>query len=365
MASEAYLTEERHMSLESALEGRTLSLEPWDYQRFVLIATLQEAPRNFGRVELCKDLITDQLVAAKAMPLAWTCRSHQEFIATYPDSFELPWRDICVTHYLSKEGIARVCDLIGVFKRWKPCPATAENGCFGLQETAGPGSGASDVILCDGAYEELCMVLSYCAGADLFLWLEKSLPLLGVEREWACRPVLREVLQAVCEIHERGIAHGDLSLENILLAHEEELDPDLVQIRIIDFGACSGRFAEGVRGKASYQAPEMHLCQEYDAFQADAFSVGVMMFTLAVGNYPWKSTRQHGCCQSFRFHAERGMAAFLAKKKVKIAGGAIVSVLESLSPQLVALLTGLLSVDPATRMTLEAALGHTWFQCKP
>ncbi|CAE8594527.1 unnamed protein product, partial [Polarella glacialis] len=82
-------------------------------------------------------------------------------------------------------------------------------------------------------------------------------------------------------------------------------------------------------------------------------------------NYPWKSTRQHGCCQSFRFHAERGMAAFCAKKKVKIAGGAIVSVLETLSPQLVALLTGLLSVDPATRMTLEAALGHTWFQCKP
>lgn len=234
--------------------------QEWDPQRFRHVALLQEAPRNSGRVELQEDLQTGRHVAVKAMPSAWVCSSHEAFVEAHPEENELPWRDILTTFHLSQvAGLTCVCEFVGLFHR------QAEEGL------------------------EVCIVLSFCAGGDLFCWLERSQPLIGAQRESAARPLMQKVLQAVQTIHAQGVAHGDLSLENVLLlnAEEEAADPLAAEIRIIDFGASTGPRATGVRGKPSYQAPEVHSDEEYDAFAADTFSLGVMIFTLAVGNYPW------------------------------------------------------------------------------
>mmetsp|Transcript_13824 Transcript_13824/g.39576 ORF Transcript_13824/g.39576 Transcript_13824/m.39576 type:complete len:331 (+) Transcript_13824:154-1146(+) len=307
--------------------------QEWDPQRFRHVALLQEAPRNSGRVELQEDLQTGRHVAVKAMPSAWVCSSHEAFVEAHPEENELPWRDILTTFHLSQvAGLTCVCEFVGLFHR------QAEEGL------------------------EVCIVLSFCAGGDLFCWLERSQPLIGAQRESAARPLMQKVLQAVQTIHAQGVAHGDLSLENVLLlnAEEEAADPLAAEIRIIDFGASTGPRATGVRGKPSYQAPEVHSDEEYDAFAADTFSLGVMIFTLAVGNYPWRSTRPH-VCPCFRYATERGLIAYLARRKIKGGSGELVTLAALLTPSLISLLSGMLSVEGGTRMTLQAALEHPWF----
>lgn len=312
------------------------ALEQWNDQRFRPVTVLQEAPRNNGRVELCEDLETSQMVAVKAMPVSWTCESHEAFLIAHPEENELPWRDFEATCYLSQTaGLRCVCSFVGLFRR-----TTEAHG------------------------REICLVLSYCSGGDLFSWLERGLPVAGRAREIAARPLMRKVLVAIRDIHAHGIAHGDLSLENVLL-DREETDPEAAVVRLIDFGACTGVRALGPRGKPSYQAPEVHVDQEYSALAADAFSVGVMIFTLVVGNYPWKSTRPHAC-PCFRFAAERGLQAYLTRRKVKSGGGTeggerIVTLAELLSTELVDLLMGLLAVDAQRRLDIVVALEHPWF----
>lgn len=311
----------------------------WDFSRFRYVAMLQEAPRNKGRVELAEDQETGRLVAVKAMPAAWVCESHEAFVTAHPEENELPWRDISTTRYLhTVAGLSCVCEYIGTFRR----------------QSEGDG--------------EICMVLSYCAGGDLFSWLEQSLSNAGrtgatIDREAATQPLMRRVLEAIRDIHAQGIAHGDLSLENVLLTVAQDSQVE-ASLRVIDFGASTGLRASGMRGKPSYQAPEVHGEGEYDALAADAFSVGVMIFTLVVGNYPWRSTWPH-VCPCFSFAADRGLLAYLGRRKVRRGPGEVVPLVSVLSQQVVSLLSGLLAIDASTRMTIAEALEHTWVRDGP
>lgn len=312
--------------------GPTPAFEKWDPGRFEHVALLQQALRNQGYVDLCFDREARRHVAVKVMPASWVCESHEAFVATHTDENELPWRDIGATYYLSRvAGLPCVCDFVGLFKR-----QSSEHG------------------------EEVCMVLSYCEGGDLFSLLERSLSVVGAGRESLTRPLMRKVVQAVRDVHARGLSHGDLSLENVLLAIPLEEDPEAAVVKLIDFGACGGRRVRGVRGKPSYQAPEAHAGEDYDALAADAFSVGVMIFTLAVGNYPWKSTRPH-VCPCWKFSASSGLDAYLARRKIGGPSGEVVSLKELLSPELVTLLEGLLAPDAASRLDMSAALEMPWF----
>jgi len=307
-------------------------LTEWDSERFRILGSLQEAPRNNGRVELAEDLhASGRLLAVKVMPKWWVCDSLEAWTASYPEETECPWRDIAITKYLSQVNFQCVCEFVGLFERQR--------------------EGESEV----------CLAMAYSSGGDLFAWLESSQLEVGAEREAVIRPLMFEVMRAIGELHALGIAHGDMSLENVLLPGADEADRGipLPPLRIIDFSASTGLRAVGTRGKPSYQAPEMHSNLEYDACAADVFSLGVMLFTLVVGNYPWRSTRQ-SVCPCWKYTLERGLPAYLARRKIKV-GEQVVTLADQTSPTLVCLLQGLLSIDVATRLTLRDALAHTWF----
>jgi len=282
-------------------------------------------------VELVEDTETGLLAAVKAMPLHWICESNQAFVAANPLEIEKPWIDISVTRYLSLEvGLQCVCRFVGVFLR------RADNS--------------------------ICLVVSYCAGGDLFTCLQRGLLELtqGESREDTVRPIIRRVMEAVVQIHQTGVAHGDLSLENVMLMDETQ-HPQAADIRVIDFGCSSGPDAAGLRGKPSYQAPEIHQSGMYDGFKADAFSVGVMIFMLVAGNYPWRSTRPGPAgCQCWHFYAEMGLPAFLAKRKI-VDGQRRVALADVFSPLLVELLDSLFCSDPLQRLSVADALNCQWF----
>lgn len=156
-------------------------------------------------------------------------------------------------------------------------------------------------------------------------------------------------------LHDLGIAHRDLSLENVMLAD----DGNGLQVKIIDFGmaALARTACQELRGKRSYQAPEMHGCAAYDTFLVDNFAVGVIIYSLAVHYYPWEYTKPEKD-RSCEYARKNGIEKLLQKKKMPCNK---MPVSEALSRSLVDLICGLLAFAPAMR----SSLGEECFEPSP
>lgn len=285
----------------------------WDPARFQYVRKLQEAQRNRGQVHLMKDLVENEMVAVKQMPSRWVRSCHSEFVIEHPSETELPWQDVGCVRFLNNAGYPYGCHLHGVYR--------------------------DDV--------HTYVVTSYAELGDLFSWCEAGVP-PGRERENVVHPIARQILHGMQQLHDLSIVHRDLSLENILLS-----DPngdDNLQIRLIDFSMASTSryFRNCVRGKASYQAPELHCEGEYDAYLSDVFSLGVTLYALLLKDYPWLSTRPGGC-KCFEYVRKHGFRSYLAKRKLR---NSTARVAEFMSEPLQELLEGMLALDPADRLTL-------------
>eukprot|EP00931_Biecheleriopsis_adriatica_P053865 TRINITY_DN3162_c0_g1_i1.p1 TRINITY_DN3162_c0_g1~~TRINITY_DN3162_c0_g1_i1.p1 ORF type:complete len:366 (-),score=58.98 TRINITY_DN3162_c0_g1_i1:75-1130(-) len=283
----------------------------WTPGSFRLVENIQQAARNHGMVQKM-ELLGYGLVAVKRMPISWTMLGSDEFTEHRQEETENPWLDIGVTRYLNKMGFEYVPFHMGVFRS---CSET--------------------------------FVVSSLAATDMFSWLMNyKLPEPGPQREKAFGPIMSQIILAVGGLHELGIAHCDLSLENILLV-QHGLDGHL-KVQLIDFCVASvdGKQIFGARGKPSYIAPELHSNELCCPFACDVFSSGVVLYMLAMNSYPWMSTRPGGC-KKFCYAQTHGLRALLTK--VLHAGR---PVLKALSPCLLELLEGLLAFQVPQRLLL-------------
>lgn len=292
----------------------------WNPTVFSMVKNLQDAVRNHGRVDLMrrKDRFGGTMVAVKRMPTGWVMTSQKEFDTKYPTSSEKPWLDMALVRHLKTLEFPFLCEFIGLYRD----------------------------------YEATFVVSSLATEGDLFTWCDCD-PLPGNAREATMLPLIRQIFDAVRLLHDLGVAHRDLSLENILLSDEGGGN---LRIRLIDFGmATLKRICPAqLVGKASYQAPEMHSSSGYDAFAADDFSIGVVVFAMASQDYPWASTEQ-GSCQLFEYVRLFGIRKFLEKRRLRkgvAAGTPNARLIEVFSPALVDLVEGLLQFQVTDRWTL-------------
>lgn len=283
----------------------------WPSSRFEVLRKLQDATRNRGQVVLMKDKEHNRLVAVKIMPNRWVGTSHSDFVIEHPSETELPWQDIGCVRFLNVASYPYACELLGVYRD----------------------------------AEHTYVVTTFATEGDLFSWCEGGVA-PGRERELAVQPIARQMMEGVQQLHDFGIVHRDLSLENVLISSENQA----LQIRIIDFSMASTAriFRNCIRGKASYQAPELHTDQEYDSYLTDAFSLGVTLYAVLLKDYPWLSTRPGGC-KCFEYVRKHGFRAYLQKRKLR---NSTQRVVEFMSEPLVCLLEGLLSFEPSERLTL-------------
>ena len=99
------------------------------------------------------------------------------------------------------------------------------------------------------------------------------------------RKIFFDILMAVEICHISGISHGDIKLQNLMLNSSFNL-------KLIDFGFAKnlkdGLISE-ITGSRFYNAPEMFSCatKGYDGTLADIFSLGVVLFVLVMGFYPF------------------------------------------------------------------------------
>lgn len=291
------------------------TMEHWDPEKWTRIKTLAPAEGE-GTVELMTNKGHNAAhVTVKVLPLSFVRSSPEEFNTQHPNAKKSPWIDIGFAKHLSSLSFPWACEFLGVFLDMN----------------------------------QVHIMTSFASRGDLFTWCQNDSSNVGAPREKAMHPIVSQLCTALCWLHNLGVAHRNLSTENVLLADSSTG----VQVKVIDFGAASlSRTAiRELKAKRSYQAPEMHDSAEYDTFVADNFAVGVIVYCMAVHYYPWEHTKP-GRDRSFEFARSNGMETFLRKKRLPCNKKPIAEVF---SDSFLELLCGLLAITPEIRFSLGEA----------
>lgn len=191
----------------------------------------------------------------------------------------------------------------------------------------------------------LYFVMEDCVDGDLHTYLSET-----AKGSLSCldaMSVLSQVASGLAFLHAHGIAHRDVSLENVFMHRG--------RCKLGDLGLATRAVREHggphlLAGKKYYMAPEVAAgAASYDPKAADVWSLGILFFILLTGS-PLVS------------FASDSVRAFRAFKKV---GVREVVDLWGLTPlvwdSVVELLSGMLRVDPAKRLTMEQVLQHEAF----
>eukprot|EP00927_Polykrikos_kofoidii_P039220 TRINITY_DN3364_c0_g2_i1.p1 TRINITY_DN3364_c0_g2~~TRINITY_DN3364_c0_g2_i1.p1 ORF type:complete len:537 (+),score=73.17 TRINITY_DN3364_c0_g2_i1:132-1742(+) len=149
-----------------------------------------------------------------------------------------------------------------------------------------------------------------------------------------------QMLLAVNYIHQHGIAHRDLKLENFVYDQKES-----DQLKLIDFGF-SKMWDPNIKmhiscGTLSYVAPEV-LHRSYTS-QCDLWSLGVISFILLAGYMPF-----YGQQEMQKKNICRGKYEMKPEKW------------RNISKEAHNFVKSLLAVDPEKRLTAQRALEHPW-----
>lgn len=109
-------------------------------------------------------------------------------------------------------------------------------------------------------------------------------------KEPVCRRFFKQITEAFDYLHERGIAHRDIKLDNILI------EDKTFMIKIIDFGFAAfcvdNQKLKIFCGTPSYMAPELVRKSEYDGRQVDMWALGVLLYALLSGTFPFRGQNE-------------------------------------------------------------------------
>jgi len=231
------------------------------------------------------------------------------------------------------------------------------------------------------------IVSEYIEGGQLFDYIQKcarsghsqevssdtnSSNYLGRFSEAEVRFIAAQLFGALSYLHQKGIVHRDVKLENILVKSSHY---GMLKIKLIDFGfatycdnriddndrtnesnskhkksastpATSAKLSE-VLGSPLYMAPEIVLKQTYDQ-KVDVWSAGVVIYSLLCGRMPFFGSQREEVYQS------------ICKDKVRLDSPRC----QRLSNEVKDFVKLALSKDQSNRPSSEQLRQHPWLTTK-
>eukprot|EP00929_Paragymnodinium_shiwhaense_P118615 TRINITY_DN90529_c0_g1_i1.p1 TRINITY_DN90529_c0_g1~~TRINITY_DN90529_c0_g1_i1.p1 ORF type:complete len:424 (+),score=107.07 TRINITY_DN90529_c0_g1_i1:114-1385(+) len=189
--------------------------------------------------------------------------------------------------------------------------------------------------------ERIFLVLEFCEGGEILDVILDQ----GNFSEHQGRLMVRQLLDAVGYMHEKGIVHRDLKLANCLLMNRGPVDQNI--LKVIDFGLAiqlsAGESLRAANGTPYFMSPQVVKGMMYDE-SADLWSCGVIMYILLCGYPPFQGTTP---------------TALMAKVTI---GNYCFSEADwtEVSAEAKDLIRGLLKMSPKERLTAKQAKEHGW-----
>ena len=184
------------------------------------------------------------------------------------------------------------------------------------------------------------VITEFFEGGELFDYIQECSQLCESEAAY----FLKQILTAVCYLHQKGIMHGDVKPENIVL---DSKNPRAT-IKLISFGN-SRRLEhkakpEKMIGTLYYTAPEIFAHQISD--KCDIWSCGVILYILLCGYPPFNANKDTEITRKIK----SGAFSFPQEDWYNIS---------DLAKNLI---NKMLKVDPKQRPTAADLLNDEWFQ---
>ncbi|XP_071256036.1 serine/threonine-protein kinase 33-like isoform X1 [Salvelinus alpinus] len=195
--------------------------------------------------------------------------------------------------------------------------------------------------------KRMYLVTELCEGGELKELLQKNTRFTEEET----KHIINSLAEAIVYLHKKDIVHRDLKLENILVkSYHHGVDNDMINIKVTDFGLSvkkggvgSENMLKATCGTPIYMAPEVINAHEYSQ-QCDVWSIGVIMYMLLCGEPPFIAT------------SEERLFEMIKKGELHFVG----PVWDSISDAAKKVLSCLLKVDPAHRITANELLDNPW-----
>ncbi|KAF5783135.1 putative protein kinase CAMK-OST1L family [Helianthus annuus] len=188
----------------------------------------------------------------------------------------------------------------------------------------------------------LAIVMEYAAGGELF----DRICTAGRFSEDEARYFFQQLISGVSFCHSMQICHRDLKLENTLLDGSRA-----PRLKICDFGYSKSSLLhsrpKSTVGTPAYIAPEVLSRREYDGKLADVWSIGVTLYVMLVGAYPFEDPSDP---KNFRKTITRIMAV-----QYKIPDYV------HISQECKQLLSRIFVANPLRRITMKEIKSHPWF----
>lgn len=233
-----------------------------------------------------------------------------------------------------------------------------------MQSLAGEHYGV--VQLLDSVEDDLhtYAVMEYCCGKSLLDVLKTH----GAMPENSCRVVLGQVAAALAFCHSKRILHLDIKPDNIFFLdtptdalYGSSFSTNLslaplfssldVRARLADFGMATvlkqGKKVRGDVGSPHFKAPEI-VSGERFGLEVDVWSLGVVLAVMLTGTVPFLGTSNND---------KEGLNKAIASGHVNFGSARWWGV----SAEARDLVSRMLTVDPAKRITAAEILSHPWF----
>lgn len=186
----------------------------------------------------------------------------------------------------------------------------------------------------------LYIVLEYLENLDLLYYI---LHTKGFGEEFG-KIIFSYLLDAVESIHNAGVVHRDIKLENIMLS--KDFEP-----KLIDFGFATnnttGTLTEFL-GTPNYVAPELLTMQPYNGVYNDLFALAVTLFVIVTGDCPFLLPVKED--QLYKHIIEHDYRRFWVKKNIKV------------SVNFMELINNMLAFEPTQRLSVSEIRKSKWMQ---
>jgi len=191
--------------------------------------------------------------------------------------------------------------------------------------------------------ERLYLIMELLTGGELFTALVERSP-TGRFDEIRTRKLARRMVSAIAYLHDKGLVHRDIKLENFCFRGDEMED----EIVLIDFGLAKlydmKLHMTEVVGSSYYVAPEI-IEGSYSGPSPDMWSLGVILFMMLSGRPPFDGS------------SEQNIMRRAVKGKYTMDDEVWKTEVSSVAQDFV---RRCLTRDPANRMSSKEGLRHAW-----